>query len=167
MSLSLRVIIPAEVEEIYDFDYRKLTEFIPDEIERDLASWNARWRKESLEHHIPLGWSYLARDPSQASAFSSEGLLQGYFIAQPLLFFEGHTQSLWVEHLQFASLQARDELCELAMKLAREKHFQRVYFPKVSAIMNCIKKWGAEEWSPQVAYIVTTKMSANQTQAPT
>ena len=86
-----------------------------------------------------------------------EGELVGYFIAQPLLFFENQTQSLWVEHLQFNSLQVRDELCNLAYRLAREKHFQRVYFPQISSVHNAIRHMAPTEWKPEVLFAKTTR----------
>ena len=159
MSLSLRIILPSEIDEILDYENRKLAEQISNETERQLQSWTTRWRRESLEHYLPMGWSFLARDLGQASAWGDEGLLVGYFIAQPMLFLDGQTQSLWVEHLQYSSLQTRDELCDLALRLSREKHFQRVYFAKLPAIMNSIKPVGAEDWNPQVVFIKTTKVA--------
>jgi hypothetical protein len=148
MSLDLKVIQASEIEEILSFENRKLTESIQNPTERALESWNSRWRKEALEHYLSLGWSFLARDGDQ---------LAGYFLAQPLLFFDNQTQSLWVEHIQFTSLQVRDALCELAYKLSREKHFQRVYFPQGSSIANAIKPLSPSDWNPGVALVKTTK----------
>lgn len=158
MALFCRIVQLQDLDEILDFENRKLQDQIPDEMERTLHSWNARWRKESLEHYLNLGWSFLARDKDKPSPFSGEGLLVGYFIAQPLLFVDGQTQSLWVEHLQYASLQARDELCEIAYKLCREKHFQKVFFPNVAGINNSISAFKAEVWNPGVMHIKTTKV---------
>lgn len=157
MALFCRVIQLPDLQEILDFENKKLQELIPDEMERTLHSWNVRWRKEALEHYFSLGWSFLVRDKDKTSPYSDEGLLVGYFMAQPLLFVDGQTQSLWVEHLQYASLQARDELCELAYKLSREKHFQKVFFPNVSGINNSISSFKAEVWNPTVMHIKTTK----------
>lgn len=157
MALFCRILQLQDLEEILDFENKKLQEQIPDEMERTLQSWNARWRQEALEHYLKLGWSFIARDKDKASSFSDEGLLVGYFIAQPLLFLDGQTQSLWVEHLQYASLQARDELSELAYKLSREKHFQKVFFPNVAGIINSISVFKAEAWNPSVMSIKTTK----------
>jgi hypothetical protein len=158
MALFCRIVQLQDLDEILDFETKKLQEQIPDEMERTLASWNARWRKEALEHYLKLGWSFLARDKDKPSAFSDEGLLVGYFIAQPLLFLDGQTQSLWVEHLAYGSLQARDELCELAYKLSREKHFQKVFFPNVTGINNSISAFKAEAWNPGVMSVKTTKV---------
>jgi len=149
--------MPSDIDEILDFENRKIAEQIPNETERALLSWNARWRREALEHYCPMGWSFLCRDTNLQSEFSSEGLLIGYFIAQPMLFLDGQTQSLWVEHLQYSSLQARDELSDLAYKMAREKHLQKVYFPKSPATMNSTKHMRPEDWNPQVLSIKTTK----------
>jgi hypothetical protein len=160
MSLFLRIAEAREVEEILEFENRKLKESFADESERMMQSWHSRWRKEALEHYFPMGWSFVARDSSQTSEFSREGLLVGYFMAQPLLFFDGQTQSLWVEHLQYSTLQARDELCDLAWRLSREKHFQRVYFPNTPALSPTLKTMKAEEWSSQVLMLKTTKSNS-------
>lgn len=158
MSLFLRIIQPSEIDEIIDFEMKELAEKIRDESERQIHSWNARWRKESLEHYLPMGWSFLARDPSLASSFSKEGALVGYFLAQPLLFFDGQTQSLWVEHLQFSALQARDELTDLAYRLSREKHLQRVFFPNTNSILNSIKQMKPEPFGTETFFVKTTKV---------
>ncbi|PIS11070.1 MAG: hypothetical protein COT73_06065 [Bdellovibrio sp. CG10_big_fil_rev_8_21_14_0_10_47_8] len=160
MSLYVRVIQQADLDEILQFEGNKLKETVSDEMERNFLSWNSRWRKESLEHYLSMGWSFLARDESQTSSHSEEGLLAGYFIAQPLLFFDGHTQSLWIEHMQFSTLQARDELCDLAYKLCREKHLQKVFFPESQTIANAVRSLKAQNWDPQVLSISTTRTSS-------
>jgi hypothetical protein len=158
MGLYCRTIQINDLPELLDHEQRKLVEAIPDENDRVLASWHARWRQESLEHYLPLGWSFLVRDEDAQSSFSSEGKLVGYFIAQPMLFIDGLTQSLWVEHLSYASLQARDQLCELAYKIAREKHFQRVFFPNISGIANSVAAFKPESWQAPVLCVRTSKM---------
>jgi hypothetical protein len=159
MSLFLRIVQVSEIDEILDYENRKLREQVNDEVERQMQSWNARWRRESLEHYLPIGWSFIARDSDLPSDFSKEGLLVGYFMAQPMLFVDGQTQSLWVEHLQYSTLQARDELCDLAYRLAREKHFQRVYFPNTPALAPTLKSMKSEEWNSAVVMLKTTKVS--------
>lgn len=148
MSTTVRVLQLSEIHEILDYENKKLKEAIANEEERTLASWHAKWRKEALEQYIPLGWSFLIKDEDQ---------IMGYFIAQPLLFFDGQTQSLWVEHLQHSSLQVRDQLCDLACRLSREKHFQRVYFPNVSTIANSLGPFKPQSWNPQTLMVKTTK----------
>lgn len=150
MSLICRVIQNDDLQEILDLENKKLHETYPDEMERMMAGWNSRFRVEALNHYLPLGWSFLARDDESHK-------VMGYFIAQPLLFLDGQTQSLWVEHVQYVSLQARDELCELAYKLGREKHLQRVYFPGDNGVPNSISTFKPTAWNPGVSVVKTTK----------
>src|SRR5690606_39755534 len=157
MSLYCRVIQASDLEEILQYESVKLANTVADETERTFQSWNARWRREALEFYLPLGWSFLARDPDLESPHSEEGALVGYFLGQPFLFMESQTQCLWVEHLSYSSLQARDELCELAYKLSREKHFQRVLFPNASGVANSIAAFKPSPWQPSVLSVKTTK----------
>lgn len=157
MSLYCRVIQQADLQEILDFETKKLQEAYPDEAERLFASWSSRHRPEALQHYISVGWSFLARDQDLVTEAFPEGPLVGYFIAQPLLFLDAQTQTLWVEHVQYSSLQARDELCELAYKLSREKHLQRVYFPKENGVPNSISTFKPEAWQPGTLFAKTTK----------
>lgn len=150
MSLVCRVIQAEDLQEILDLENKKLQDAYPDEMERMIAGWNSKFRVEALNHYIPLGWSFLARD-------QETNKLEGYFIAQPLLFLDGQTQSLWVEHVQYISLQARDELCELAYKLGREKHLQRVYFPSENGVTNSVQAFKPETWQPGTLRVKTTK----------
>lgn len=158
MSLYSRVAMISDIPELIDFEKKKLVDSISDEMEREMTAWNSRWREESLNHYLPLGWSFLIRDKDQPSIHSTEGLLVGYFIAQPLLFFDGQTQTLWVEHLQHSSLQARDQLCDLAYRMSREKHFQKVLFPNSDSILNSIKQMRASAWEPPTLEVKTTKV---------
>ena len=157
MSLVSRILQAPDLDSLLKFENKKLLETIPSEEERLFASWNSRWRKEALEHYLNLGWSFIAHDSDLKSEASPEGQLVGYFLAQPLVFFEAQTQSLWVEHLSYSTLTARDELCSLAYKLSREKHFQRVFFPNNSSVMNSIASLKPEIWSPSVTMVKTTK----------
>ena len=150
MTLYCRVIQAEDLQEILDLENRKLQEQYPDEMERMIAGWNSKFRVEALNHYIPMGWSFLAKE-------TETDRLVGYFIAQPLLFLDGQTQSLWVEHVQHATLQARDELCELAYKLGREKHLQRVYFPNDNGVPNSVQSFKAETWQPGTLSVKTTK----------
>lgn len=157
MSLFCRVIEPSELEEVFEFESKKIQESFQDPTEAAIQIWNSRWRKESLEHYLSSGWSFLARDSELESTFSNEGMLLGYFIAQPLIFFDGQTQCLWVEHISFSSLQVRDSLCELAYKLCREKHFQRLLLPNLAGIGNSVAAYKPEAWGPNILSIKTSK----------
>lgn len=160
MGLFFRIATTEDLNEILEYEKKRLMESVPDAMEREIQTWQARWRQEALEQYLPQGWSFIARDPDQPSAISSEGLLVGYFLAQPLLFFDGQTQSLWIEHLSFTALQARDQLCDLGYRLAREKHFQRVYFPKDAQIQNAISHLKPEAWSQTAHYVKTSKANS-------
>lgn len=109
-----------DLEKIIHFEKSKLLNRIEDEFERELAGWQASWRKESLEHYLPLGWSF--------GLFSHTGELLGYFIAQPQLFVRGMMQTLWVERLSANGSEHSSTLIEIAYGLAREKHFQKILF---------------------------------------
>jgi hypothetical protein len=151
MSLDIQPILTSEIAALQSFEQKRLAEFVPDEDERKIQSWHARWRQESLEHYLNLGWSFAAKD---------DGEVKGYFLAQPLLFFDGQTQSLWIEHVQFTNIQARDVLCDFIYKLAREKHLQKVYFPKETnqgSIANGLTHFKPEAWIPPVLQVKTTK----------
>ena len=148
MSLFLHVLMPSEIEEILELETKHLRERMPDENERQLQSWSARWRRESLEHYLSLGWSFGAREDEK---------LVGYFLGQAFLFLDGQTQSLWIEHMQFTNLQIRDQLVELAVKLGREKHLQKVYFPAEQNLMPALSSYKAEPWSPASVVVRTTK----------
>lgn len=144
--------------EIFNFENSKLKELYPSEIEQSMARWDSRWREESLEHYLKVGWSFILRDRAWQTPECPEGALMGYFLAQPLLFLDGQTQSLWVEHLSFANLSARDRLCEFIYKLAREKHLQKVYFPSGNNVLNSLSPYKATPWIPEMAQVLTTKV---------
>jgi hypothetical protein len=149
MSLDLKVILSSDIPELIKYEENRLIEQGLPEEEVKIYSWSAPWRKEALEHYVPLGWSFLARD--------LDGKILGYFLAQPLLFFDRQTQSLWVEHLQATSLLARDALTDLAYRLSRDKHLQRVYFPNLPHIQNAVAGHRPEVWGPQNFFLKTTK----------
>ena len=149
MSIDLKVILTSEIPELLNYEEHRLMEQGLPEDEAKISAWSAPWRKEALEHYIPMGWSFLARD--------LDGKLLGYFLAQPILFFDRQTQSLWVEHLQASSLLARDALTDLACRLSRDKHLQRVYFPNLPHIQNAVACYKPEPWGFQSIFIKTTK----------
>lgn len=117
MPFDLKILKPEDQEAILSFEKSRLEAQIPDEMERELASWKARWRGEQLTHYLSLGWSFAAFE---------NGRLAGYILGQPLLFFRGLTQTLWIEHISYESLEIGESLLESAYKWARDKHFQTV-----------------------------------------
>jgi hypothetical protein len=45
-----------------------------------------------------------------------------------LLFFEGWTQSLWIEHVSAVRAEDAQEMIDIAYRWARDKHLQKVFF---------------------------------------
>ncbi len=119
-----------------------------DPIERELARWKARSRPEALEHYLPLGWSF--------AAWAGETMV-GYFLAQPLLFYAGLTQTLWVETLQVSSTEAAQILLDTACRLAREKHFQRVLFSELGSYANLLEALKARPLTESIFEVQTSK----------
>ncbi len=110
-----------------------------------MKNWSAPWREESLDHYLGLGWSmgwFMGRSDDRTSATSSvvpsnnsnsldsnsETKIEGYILAQPILFFGGHTQSLWIETIRAQSEIVFFTLLEAVSKIAKEKHLQQIFF---------------------------------------
>lgn len=122
----LRIIKSAEKALVEGFESKvSAPSSSEDEFSLDfLKNWSAPWREESLNHYLNLGWSMGYFDGDQ---------LEGYILVQPILFFKGQTQSLWIESVRFNEPQIGLTLWEAIVKLAREKHIQQVMFdPKAT-----------------------------------
>lgn len=107
----------------------------------ELTAWKARWRKEQLAHYLPFGWSL--------GVWTGEGddrQWKGYYLAQTLLFFQGVTQTLWIEHLSFEEQKLGKDLIEAALRFAREKHLQRVIIGDGSLLTELPEIFGP--WKP-------------------
>lgn len=92
------------------------------EIERMNLVWKAPWRPESLEHYLTTGWCI--------GMYSDSGELKAYFLAQPVLFMESLTQTLWIEYLSYNDTETGLKLLDFAYRYGRDKHLQRVLFNK-------------------------------------
>ena len=121
MSLDFQVLSLGDLDEVYAFAegqfQKQMRERKKDENETRLLLWHVPWRKEALEHYLKLGWSFIARDG---------GKPVGFYLAQPFLFFRGQTQTLWIEHIEGLNQTITDSLLDIATRVAREKHLQRV-----------------------------------------
>ncbi len=117
-----RIAQTEDLENIFSFAENKLKTTIPDDMERMMAIWESRFRKEALEHYLRLGWSFVAEDKNHN--------VIGFFLGQPLLFFQGQTQTLWVEFILANDDVIKMNLADIAYKLSRDKHFQQVLFPE-------------------------------------
>ena len=116
--MDIRVLLPHDKDAVLALARTFHDRAIDDPMERELQSWTAPWRAEALDHYLKLGWSY--------GAFSGAEL-KGFLLAQPILFFRGLTQTLWVESLLSESAQTSQELLDTVHRWARDKHFQCVW----------------------------------------
>lgn len=152
LNYDIHVLQESDMEELQEFEKKKLEASVPEEVERQLLSWSAKWRPESMQHYLPLGWSFVVRD------LQTQKIL-GYFLAQALLFMDGQTQSLWVEHVQCVDKKIFQVLIEVATKTAREKHFQKVYFKNESSVKELGPIPKSSLWNPDVFQVFTTKVN--------
>ena len=132
MPIEFQVLAPGDLDEVMTFAEKRHRDLYPDETERMFQSWVAKWRRESLEHYLRIGWSFVARENARTV---------GFFLAQPFLFFRGQTQTLWVELIE----------------VAREKNLQRTLFADADRLGPAIGKWAPAEFSDKIAEIKTTK----------
>lgn len=148
MAVEFQVLSLSDLDEVYEFANRRLVANIPDEQERTFALWTVKWRREALEHYLKLGWSFIARD---------NGATVGFFLAQPFLFFRGQTQTLWVEHIEAIDSETAEKLVEVAVRVAREKHLQRVLFSDSDKFTNALSPWRPSRLHDHIAEVMTTK----------
>jgi hypothetical protein len=119
---NFKVLTIQNFDEVTNLEESKIKNL--NEIERMNLVWKAPWRKESLEHYLQTGWCI--------GKYSSDNHLEAYFLAQPILFMESLTQSLWIEYLSYDNLDVGLSLLDFAYKYGRDKHLQRVLFNKDS-----------------------------------
>jgi hypothetical protein len=113
----LRVLRFEDKSSILDFEAQKAASN-----ENPLAfmdNWSAPWREESLDHYLGLGW---------CMGFFEGDQIQGYVLVQPVLFFRGLTQSLWIESVRGATSEIFSTLFEAIIRVSKEKHLQQVFF---------------------------------------
>lgn len=138
-----------DVENAFNYEYKKNFSAEIDEIENQIIVWNSFFRKESLEHYFKSGWSFLALDSQQK--------IVGFFMGQALLFLDKQTQSLWVEYISASTSEIYTELVDIAYRLSREKHFQKVLFSDVVEKQGLTKKFPFINWERAVSYLKTTR----------
>lgn len=136
---------------ILDFETHRLDQSEDlDFMEKQMKSWHARWRKEALEHYLPLGWSFAIWSDNQKSQ------LLGYVLCQPLLFFRGLTQTLWVEHLSATDDAVRKQLGEIVYRWARDKHLQQLVLPET--FKDAVASWGGQAIDGELYSVNTSKL---------
>lgn len=123
----------SDLDPIYNFANTTLSKLAKDPIAFMFESWTAPWRKESLEHYLKGGWSFIATNEKKE--------VSGFFLAQPILFMARQTQSLWIEMLMGENQNVIEFLAEIAIKTAREKHLQRVLFADYAQHKSYLEKF--------------------------
>ncbi len=113
---------------IREFEIARLKSLIDDPMEREMFSWNAPWREESLRHYLATGWTVGIWSSEQKEKFL------GYFLGQPLLFYQGLTQVLWVEYIGAEDEASSRILLDTAIKYSREKHLQSVIYNSTTGL---------------------------------
>ena len=147
--ITYRIAQLEDVENAFNYEYKK--NFLEDsnEIENQIAVWNSFYRKESLEHYFKSGWSFLALDSDQN--------IVGFFMGQALLFLDKQTQSLWIEYISADNPEIYTELIDIAYRLSRDKHLQMVLFSDSVQQQNLTKKFPFTNWDRTVSFLKTTK----------
>lgn len=154
IGINYRIAQAEDLEHIYNYAETELKKLIPDDMERMMAVWESRFRKEALEHYLKLGWSFIAENQK---AENQKTDICGFFLGQPLLFFQGQTQTLWVECLFAENDKIKSELVEIAYKLSRDKHFQQVLFPENVQNLNFEKPILFHKIKDPIVWAKTTK----------
>jgi len=147
--ITYRIAQLEDVENVFNYEYKKHASADSHEIENQIMVWNSFFRKEALDHYFKSGWSFLALDAKQN--------IMGFFMGQALLFLDKQTQSLWVEYISASDSEIYTELVDIAYRLSREKHFQKVLFSDVIKQQILTKKFPFTDWERSVSYLKTTK----------
>lgn len=130
--LEVRILLEKDLEMISKYARERVDLTSADQMEAEMHSWVARWRPESLEYYLPQGWSF--------GAFR-DGKMVGFILGQPLIFFRGLTQTLWIEELIFSEASAGSLLLDTAYKWAKDKHLQCVYFESNVSRIQLVDGW--------------------------
>lgn len=149
MDLQPVVLMASDLDSIFEFETERLRKRVTDADELMLLQWNSPWRREALEHYLSLGWSMKLNDASRS--------MKGYFLAQPFLFMRGQTQTLWIEHIGAESETLFDATLDVAVRLSRDKHLQRVLVQGVPTSVAQGFRFKGEYLSDRIFEVKTTK----------
>lgn len=138
-----------DIESVFEFECYKRFQGRVDAIENQVQIWDSSFRKESLEHYFKLGWSFIALNEAEQ--------VVGFFLAQPFLFVDKQTQTLWIELVSADSIQVKTELIDIAYRLSREKHFQKVILPEEIQHEELLKSFPFIKWDRENVILKTTK----------
>lgn len=149
VSYTYRIAQLDDVDQVFEFAIAMNFPDDPESFENKMHVWNSSYRKEALEHYLKLGWSFVA--------FDSDRNLVGFFMGQPLLFLDKQTQTLWIEYLCAKNEEVKTELIDIAYRLSREKHFQRVLLPAELQTEELTKPFPFQKWDKVTSLLKTTK----------
>jgi hypothetical protein len=138
-----------DVEKVHQFEIKKNFGAEAESIENKIIVWDSNYRLEALQHYFNLGWSFIAEDSQQN--------IVGFFMGQTVLFFDKQTQTLWIEYVSAIDNQIKTELIDIAYRLAREKHFQRVLLSTELQTQNLTKEFPFQNWERRASFLKTTK----------
>ena len=146
--MEVKLFLPEHVSQVLSFERQRLSSELG-EIQKEMASWESSWREESLNHYSQLGWSFVLQE---------KDVLQGYLLAQPFLFFNKWTQSLWIEHLNFTNPEGGALLIDTVVRWARTKHLQKVLMNSASPQSSFVLETTPAMKEGQFLHLSTTKM---------
>ena len=146
---NFKVLTIQNLEEILKLEEARIAHF--NEIEKMTVAWKAPWRKEALEHYLKTGWCI--------GLLNNQNQIEGYFLAQPVLFMESYTQSLWIEYISYKNLDMFLALADFAYKYGRDKHLQRVLFNQDEAFQKVNLPFKINQNQKNFIEVYTTKMS--------
>jgi hypothetical protein len=149
-AFEMKVLSLGDLDEVLTFAKANLALAVADEAERTFLSWDAKWRREALEHYLRLSWSFIARE-------KGTGAIVGFFLAQPIRFFRGQTQTLWIEHVEAREASVAELLLDLAIRSARAEHLQRVLFQDQPIFRGGLVKWPHSQLDEAIIEVKTTK----------
>lgn len=138
-----------DVEKVHQFEIHQKFPNDPDSMENKMQVWDSSFRIEALEHYFKLGWSFLA--------FNEKSEIVGFFLGQPLLFLDKQTQTLWIEYVSAINTEVKTELIDVAFRLSREKHFQRVLLSSDFEKQELTKPFPFQKWDRTTSFLKTTK----------
>ncbi len=138
-----------DVDSVHQFAIKMNFPEDPESFENKMMVWDSAYRKEALEHYLKLGWSFVA--------FDAENKLAGFFLGQALLFLDKQTQTLWIEYVLAVNSEVKTELIDIAYRLSREKHFQRVLLPSELKNEKLTKPLPFQDWERKTSALKTTK----------
>lgn len=149
MTMHIQVLTENDLEEVLHLERQKLCG--SDELSISMQEWHARWRQEALEFYLEKAWSFGLFHKKE-----NQLQLSSYFLAQPILFFRSMTQNLWLEHTFFSNQEEGAMLMEVAYKLSREKHLQRLLFDSAE-LLPYVSTLKHNQVEPDLYEVLTTK----------